>query len=232
MLNRPPSLSPDHRPAIKPIARIQENLLAKAERRLLNWLCARLPAWVKPDHLTSLGLVGALMILIGYVASGADIRWLWLSIAGYCLHWFGDSLDGSLARFRQIERPRFGYFIDHSADGLANLMIMGGLGLSPFVRLDVALFALCGYLLMSIHAFLSARVLGELKLSYIAFGPTELRLMLIAVTLSMFVAHPSGQAGEPWTPLDLLVVTAGAILTLIFLTQTILAARRIAAQGE
>ncbi|MBA3666578.1 MAG: CDP-alcohol phosphatidyltransferase family protein [Sphingomonas sp.] len=213
---------------MKPIERIQQNLLAVAERRVLNWLCARLPEWVKPDHLTSLGLVGALMVLTGYAASALHLGWLWLAIAGYCVHWFGDSLDGSLARFRDIERPRFGYFIDHSCDGLANFMIMAGLGLSPFVRFDVALFALTGYLLMSIHAFLSARVLGELKLSYIAAGPTELRVLLVAVTLSMFAIEP-----EPgWSPFDWLVGAAGAILLAIFVVQTIVTARRIATQGE
>ncbi|MCY7339794.1 MAG: CDP-alcohol phosphatidyltransferase family protein [Sphingomonas bacterium] len=213
---------------MKPVQRIQENLLAGAERRVLNWLCARLPAWVKPDHLTGLGLLGALMVLIGFVASSAEIGWLWLSIAGFCVHWFGDSLDGSLARFRQIERPRFGYFIDHSCDGLANLMIMAGLGLTAFVRLDVALFALTGYLLMSIHAFLAARVLGELSLSFSAFGPTELRLMLIAITLSMFVLEPDPM----WSALDWLIAASGAILLTIFIAQTILTARRIAAEGE
>lgn len=227
----PPDPNSLRRPELKPVDRIQQNLLAVAERRVLNWLCARLPAWVKPDHLTSLGLVGALMVLAGYAASGNQIEWLWLSIAGYLVHWFGDSLDGSLARFRSIERPRFGYFIDHSCDGLANLMIMAGLGLSPFIRLDVALFALTGYLLMSIHAFLAVRVLGELKLSYIAAGPTELRLLLMAITLSMFFIDPAAEHAG-FAPLDWLVAIAGAVLLTLFIAQTIITARRIAIEGE
>lgn len=217
---------------IKPIQRIQGNLLARGERRLLNWFCARLPAWVKPDQLTTLGLVGAAMVLVGYAASGVDRQWLWLAIAGFLVHWFGDSLDGSLARYRQIERPRFGYFIDHSADGLGNLMIVGGLGLSPFVRLDVALAALTGYLLMSIHAFLAVRVLGELRLSYAAAGPTELRLALIAMTLLMMALGHETPHVAGLSAFDFAVALAAGLLILLFIVQTISTGRRIARQGE
>lgn len=217
---------------IKPIQRIQGNLLARAERRLLNWLCARLPAWVMPDQLTTLGLIGAAMVLVGYAASHVDRQWLWLAIAGFFVHWFGDSLDGSLARFRQIERPKFGYFIDHSADGLGNLMIVGGLGLSPFVRLDVSLLALAGYFLLSIHAFLAVRVLGELRLSYAAAGPTELRLALIAMTLLMFVyGREAPQIGSV-SAFDFAVALVAVVLIALFVIQTITTGRRIAEQGE
>jgi archaetidylinositol phosphate synthase len=214
------------------VRRIQENLLAKSERRLLNWLCARLPAAIKPDHLTAIGLVGAALTLAGYAASGTDRWWLWLAVAGYFVHWFGDSLDGSIARHRGIERPRYGYFLDHSADGIGNLFIVGGLGLSPFVRFDVALIALCGYYLMSIHAFLAARVLGELKLSYVAAGPTELRLLLIAITLLMFTFGHNVPHVGPFSAFDLFVGTAGIALILLFVVQTVLTARRLARMGE
>jgi phosphatidylglycerophosphate synthase len=219
-------------PGPEPIRRIQENILAKGERRLLNWLCPRLPAWVTPDSLTILGLVGAAMVAAGYWGSMADAGWLWLSVAGYFVHWFGDSLDGSLARFRKIERPKFGYFIDHSADGIGILLIVGGLGLTPFVRLDVALLALAGYYLMSIHAFLSAKVIGELKLSYVAAGPTELRLVLIAMTLLMFSDGRTTQAPEGYSGFDIFVGVVGVLLILLFIVQTLLTARRIAAEGE
>ena len=89
-----------------PILRIQENVLARQERRLLNWLCPRLPTWVTPDMLTSLALIAAVIIFTGYALSGLNRNWLWLSVAGYFVHWFGDSLDGSIARFRSIERQR------------------------------------------------------------------------------------------------------------------------------
>lgn len=187
---------------------------------------------MKPDQLTTLGLVGAAMVLAGYAASGLDRRWLWLAIAGFFVHWFGDSLDGSLARFRQIERPRFGYFIDHSADGLGNLMIVGGLGLSPFIRLDVSLLALAGYYLLSIHAFLAVRILGELRLSYAAAGPTELRLALIAMTLLMFFYGGEAPRIGHLSAFDAAVGLVAAVLIVLFVYQTITTGRRIAEQGE
>ncbi len=219
------------RPA-KPISRIQENLLASAERKLLFQICRRLPDWVKPDHLTALGVAGAAIVFAGYAASMVRAEWLWLAIVGCVIQWFGDSLDGTLARYRCIERPRFGYFIDHSADGLGILLIVAGLGLSPFVRLDVALIALAGYYLLSIHAFLSARVLGELKLSYVAAGPTELRIVLIGMTLCMlaFGRLPTGLSGFSY--FDLLVGGVGLTLIILFVVQTAVTGRRISAQGD
>lgn len=170
--------------------------------------------------------------MIGYVASGVDSDWLWLAIAGFLVHWFGDSLDGSLARYRQIERPRLGYFIDHSADGLGNLMIVGGLGLSPFVRLDVSLMALAGYYLLSIHAFLAARVLGELRLSYAAAGPTELRLLLIGMTVSMWYYGRETPLIVGYSAFDLAVAIAASLLVVLFIVQTIATGKRIAKEGE
>ena len=113
-------------PDVAPIERIQENVLARSERRLLTWLCARLPGWVTPDLLTYLGLVGALLVFGGYIGTNHSAEWLWLSIVGYAVHWFGDSLDGSLARFRKIERPRYGYFLDHSCGRAATTLVGEG----------------------------------------------------------------------------------------------------------
>lgn len=215
-----------------PLVRIQQNPLAVHERRLLNWICPRLPNWVTPDKLTILALIGAAITFAGYVGSGIDPAWLWASVAGYVLHWFGDSLDGSLARFRSIERPRYGYFVDHSADVLGALLILGGLGLSPFIRLDVALVALAGYYMLAAHAFLSARVVGELKLSFVAAGPTELRLILIALTVAMYAFGHSGPRLGPLGPFDVFVGAVGLVLMLLFVIQTVAMSRRLARQGE
>ncbi|HEV7289135.1 CDP-alcohol phosphatidyltransferase family protein [Sphingomonas sp.] len=209
--------------------RIQQNWLAAGERRILNWLCAHMPAAITPDVLTLTGMVGAVMVFAGYVASNWGINWLALTLAGYAVQWFGDSLDGSLARWRRIERPSYGYFIDHSCDGLANLLIVAGIGLSPFVTMDVAMIALAGYLLMSIHTFLSARVVGELRLSYLAAGPTELRLMLMGMTVMMWVLGPDRGLFGFISGFDLFVGGIGAILILLFLGQTIATGRRLAA---
>lgn len=215
------------------LARIQQNWLAANERRLLTWLCGRMPAWITPDRLTAMGMVGAVMVFAGYVGSNWSSAWLLLAIAGYVVHWFGDSMDGSLARFRHIERPSYGYFIDHSCDGLATLLILAGIGLSPFVTMDIAMIALSGYFLLSIHAFLSARVLGELKLSYLSAGPSELRLMLIILTATMIVLGSGPGLFGAFSGFDIFVGTVGGILILLFIGQTLRTGRRLAlAEGR
>jgi len=188
-----------------------------------------MPAWITPDMLTLCGMAGALAVFVGYVASLANPAWLWLAIGGYFIQWFGDSMDGSLARYRAIERPKYGYFVDHSCDGLATILILAGIGFSPFVRLDVALFALTGYLLLSIHAYLSARVFGEFKLSYLAAGPTELRLLLIGLTLAMLLLGSAPGTFGTVSGFDLFVGAVGSILVILFVIQTFVTARRLAA---
>jgi len=215
---------------LEPVQRIQRNLLAIPERRLLTWLCGVMPRWVTPDRLTSAGVAGAGMTFVGYAASSFGVAWLWLAIAGYVLQWFGDSMDGSLARFRRIERPSYGYFIDHSCDGAVTLLILGGMGFSPFVRVDVAMFAVVGYLLLSIHAYLAARVMGEFKLSYGVAGPTELRFLLIGMTLAMMLSDPVHRPA--FSGFDLIVGCVGAAFVVLFVGQTLIAGRRLARADE
>lgn len=217
-------------PQVAPIERIQENLLARAERRVLTRLCALTPKWVTPDLLTYFGLFGAVLVFAGYLASNLGADWLWLCIAGYVVHWFGDSLDGSLARFRKIERPRYGYFLDHSCDGVATTLVLVGIGATPYVELEAALIALAGYLLLSIHAFLSVRVLGELRLSYLNLGPTELRLILIALTLAMYFVGPTKIVVGALNGFDLFVAGAGLLMIVLFVVQTASKARMLARQ--
>lgn len=224
-MTTPPEASPAE--AAQGLDRIQHNVLAASERRLLNWLCARMPGWFTPDGMTALGMAGAGMTCLGYALSQGSAQWLWLAIAGYVVNWFGDSLDGSLARFRHCERPRFGYFIDHSCDAMATFLILGGMGLSPYVRFDVGLMAAIGYLLMSIHAFLAAKVCGEFRLSYLAAGPTELRLLLIGLTLAMLAQGPEPGVFAPHSGFDLFVGSAAAILVGLFTMQTLTTARRL-----
>jgi phosphatidylglycerophosphate synthase len=186
-----------------------------------------MPAWVTPDKLTVVGIVGAILVFGGYVASNLGDGWLWLAIAGYVVQWFGDSMDGSLARFRKIERPRYGYFLDHSCDGLATALVVVGIGLSNYVMLEVALVALAGYLLISIHAFLAVRVMGELRLSYANMGPTELRLILISLTLAMIAAGPQPWLLNLFTWFDVFVGFSGVCLITLFVVQTLSTARRL-----
>ncbi len=212
---------------MKPVKRIQQNLLAANERRLLDWLCARMPAWVGPDMLTSVGFVGSLMIFAGYAASPLNVQWMWVSIAGYFINWFGDSLDGSIARYRKIERPEYGYFVDHSIDAFSNMLMVIGFGLTPFLRFDVALFALVGYMLLSIHTFLAARVTGEFNLTYLAAGPTEMRLILIGITLGMIYSGTPTIVWQGLSGFDIGTIGLGVILIILFVTHTISTARKL-----
>ena len=170
--------------------RIQTNFLARGERNLLNWLCRRTPSWVTPDHYTAIGFLGASLATVGYALSNWRLGFLLLAAFGIFLNWVGDSLDGSLARFRRIERPQYGYFLDHSFDVINISMIFIGLAMSPYVRSDVALFALVGCLLITVHVLLVNHVEGRFHLGFVGLGPTELRLVLIGFAFDMYFIGP------------------------------------------
>lgn len=208
--------------------RIQRNVLAESEKRLLAWLCPRLPAWVTPDKLTLLAVVAAFAIGAGYALSNFDPAWLAVSVVGYFVHWFGDSLDGTIARYRKIERPRFGYFIDHSADGFASLLILGGIGASPYLRVDVAMFAVVAYLLLAVHTFLLAKVAGDFPLSHMGAGPTELRIILVALTILMGFLGPDVGRVAGFNAFDILFGGLALVLLTIFIVQTLKVGRTLA----
>lgn len=212
-----------------PPQRIQRNLLAAGEKRLLAWLCPRLPKSLTPDRLTGLALVAAFAIGAGYALSNLDPGWLILSVAGFFVHWFGDSLDGTIARYRGVERPRFGYFIDHSCDGLATLVILGGIGVSPYLKVEVAMFTVAGYLLLSLHTFLLAKVADEFPLSHLGAGPTEARLILIALTLAMAWLGPHTGRFEGFNAFDIIFGASALVMIAIFLIQTFRVGRTLAA---
>ena len=207
--------------------RIQGNFLARAERGALDELCLRVPDWLTPDHLTALGLGGAIVTAGGYIASNWHPRFLFVACSGLVLNWFGDSLDGSLARQRGIERPFYGYFVDHSVDALSMVVIMLGLGFSPYVNMGAALFALTGYMLISIHVFIKNHVTGLMQLSFLYFGPTEARIGLILGTCS---AYFIGQKAVrilnlQFQSCSLIAASFGAIFLIIFVVDTIKTAR-------
>lgn len=220
----------DTQSVMQPVERLQGNIFARSERRLLNWLCARLPAFVTPDKMTALGFFGALLIGVGYILSGLNRNWLWLSVAAYFINWFGDSLDGSLARFRKIERPDYGYFLDHSVDSLAIILIVGGIGLSPYIEFEIATIPLLGYLLLAIHTFLSAKVLGEFQLAHAGAGPTELRVMLILLTIAMWAIGPASVGIWDFTVFDAFAFAIGLLLFGLFISSTWRTAMRLRAK--
>ena len=161
--------------------RAKRFLLAEPEARVLEWIAARLPTRVMPDHLTALGVLAALGIAAAYVLSNGDKTWLWAASALLVVHWLGDSLDGTLARVRKTERPRYGYYLDHLVDAFATATIGIGLGLSPYMLLSVGLVIVIAYLILSINTYLETQAFGVFALGYGRLGPTEARLLLIGV---------------------------------------------------
>lgn len=216
----------------KPPVRHQNNVLAANERRLLTWLCARLPRFITPDLLTLLALASAALVCIAYALSNLGDGWLWLAVAGYLGHWFGDSLDGSLARYRKIERPSYGYFIDHSSDGLTTFIMLGGFGLSPYIRLDVALFAVVAYLLLSIHSFLLARVSGDFPMSHAGMGPTEARILLISLTVAMYFTGSTSLIMGQFSVFDIIFIALTGVLLMMFFTSTARAGLKLARRDK
>jgi len=168
--------------------RIQTSILNGIERKTLIWLAERMPRWVTSDMLTLVGVFGAALIGVGYMLSALNYHWLWLSTFGLFVNWFGDSLDGTLARVRNTQRPVYGYYIDHTLDCVNESMMFIGAGLSGFVRLDLAMLAYVLYLLLTINVSINAHLKNEFKLTYAKMGPTEFRLlMVIANTVLIFV---------------------------------------------
>ena len=160
-------------------------LLANVEKRLLRAIAARLPRWIVPDDLTRLGVAAAIAICAAYQLSNDSRAWLWVASALLVVHWLGDSLDGTLARVRKIERPRYGYYLDHLVDALSTAAIGIGLGLSPFMLLSVGTLLVVAYLVLSINVYLESYALGRFSIGYGKVGPTEMRLLLIALNTAL-----------------------------------------------
>ena len=166
-------------------------LLADPERRLLRAIAARLPWWVTSDHLTGFGVLGALGAGAAYALSNFSPGWLWVASALLVVNWFGDSLDGTLARVRRAERPRYGYYLDHVVDAFSTAAIGAGLGLSPYVALSIALAGVLAYLVLSINVYLESAVFGVFRLGYGHVGPTEARIILMVANALLAVSGRS-----------------------------------------
>ena len=194
-------------------------LLARPEARALEWIARRLPARVLPDHLTILALLAAGGIAAAYALSGNGPGWL-LAVCGLLIvHWLGDSLDGTLARVRRIERPTYGYYVDHLADAIATAAIGIGLGLSPFMLLSVGTLIVVAYLVLSINVYLESYAFGRFSIGYGLLGPTELRLILIAlnVALALHLGLDFTVGDLRMTVLDLIgLAIAGTMIALLF----------------
>ncbi len=173
-----------------PHTRDHRSVLAAAERRLLIAIAGRLPRAVHSDHLTLLALAGMAAAGAGFALAGEPSRRLWLVIAGLALNWFGDSLDGTVARVRREERPRYGFYVDHVLDIVGTTILLAGLALSGFMTPWIALATLVAYLLVAGEVFLATAVHGVFRMSFAGVGPTELRLLLAAGAPMLFREPP------------------------------------------
>ncbi len=165
----------------KQAKRIQSSILNPYEKKVLVWLAERMPAWVTSDMLTLVGFLGSCIMATGYALSNLNLQWLWLASFGLVVNWFGDSLDGSLARVRNTQRKIYGFFIDHNVDVINETIMFIGVGCSPLVNMSFAMLALVGYFMLSIFVYIDCHLKGEMRLTYGGLGPTEFRLLLILV---------------------------------------------------
>ena len=168
--------------------RIQTSVLNAAEKKILVWLAERQPKWMTSDILTYIGVSGAVMIAAGYMLSSLNINWLWFSSLGFAVNWYGDSLDGTLARVRKHQRPIYGYYLDHTVDAINEFIMVLGIGLSGLMHLNLALMILAFYFMLTINVSINAHLKKEFKLTYAKLGPTEFRVIMVMVnTLFIYI---------------------------------------------
>ena len=195
-------------------------IVARFEKWALPRIAARLPRWVMPDHLTALGVAAATWIAFCYMKSNSNPDWLYGASLGIVLHWFGDSLDGTLARVRRHQRPRYGFYVDHVVDAAGAVFLLGGLGLSGYMSPVVALILLVAYLLVLVETFLATYTIGTFTMSYLKIGPTELRILLAIGNVVLLVHPRAGVFGREFLLFDVggVVAACGMIATLVVTT--------------
>jgi archaetidylinositol phosphate synthase len=209
---------------IKDHKRVNDILLGPLERPALQWLAAHLPSWASPDMMTVIGIVGSLVITLAYALSRYHPAFLWLATLGFVINWFGDSLDGTLARYRHIERPKYGFYIDHVTDVLTEIIIFLGLGLTPYVKFSVACMCCIAYIAMSVLVYVRMNVMGEFKISYSKLGPTEIRVLAIMLNTGMYFGGlytfklSLGSITSAISPYDLIVSFITILIVYFFAT--------------
>jgi phosphatidylglycerophosphate synthase len=219
--------------------RVNNILLGPIERPILKWLAVHSPKWMNPDIYTAIGVFGSVIILVGYILCRFDPSFFWLATFGFFVNWYGDSMDGTLARYRNIERPIYGFFVDHTTDAIGQVLIFVGLGLSPYVSFNMAILTLAAYLLMSILVYIRSYATGEFKISYGSLGPTEARVLAILLNTAMFFFGK-----QEWhinirllgniliNPYDIFVGVIGLLLLYFFLTTAFQEIIRLAKSGQ
>lgn len=168
--------------------RIQTSILNGVEKKALLFLAERQSAWMTSNILTFIGFIGSVLIAAGYLLSAKNINYIWLSSLGFIVNWYGDSLDGTLARVRNRQRPVFGYYLDHTMDVVCELIMFLGLGLSGLIKFEVSVLILVLYLMLTLNVSINAHLKNEFRLTYAKLGPTEFRVLgIIANTIVIYV---------------------------------------------
>jgi archaetidylinositol phosphate synthase len=205
----------EHRklPAFKNAVRVQESFLARAEKSALLWLAARMPQWANSDHLTLLGFASLIGAGACYWLARWDRLWLLGAIVFLALNWFGDSLDGTLARFRNRQRPRYGFYVDHVVDAVGTFFLLGGMALSGIMSAPVAIGLLIVYLLLMIEVTLATYTIGVFQISFFKMSPTELRIALSIGNL-FALANPVGH----FLGREFLLFDAGGVIGIVGMT--------------
>jgi archaetidylinositol phosphate synthase len=219
--------------------RVNDILLGPLERPALKWLAAHMPAWVTPDKCTIIGVFGALVIAVSYTLSLYDRNFLWLASFGFFVHWFGDSLDGTLARYRGVERPIFGFFVDHTTDTFSATVILLSLGNTPYVSFNIACLTLIAYLLLCVLVFIRTGIAGEFKISYSKLGPTEFRAFAILLNTAMYFGGTQifllrFEVIDPitLTPYDIMIALIGLLLLSFFIMTALRETVRLAKENK
>jgi archaetidylinositol phosphate synthase len=197
--------------------RLQQSFVAATEKRTLVWLAKRTPHSINSDHLTLLGFVAQCLAGVCYALARWNRYILLLGIVFLALNWLGDSLDGTLARVRNCQRPRYGFYVDHMVDTFAAFFLMGGLALSGYIHPAIAFGMLIAFLMLSIEVYLASYTLGQFQLSYWKFGPTEIRILLATGNLALLRWPSMKILGAQLRLLDIggVVGICGMILVLI-----------------
>jgi phosphatidylglycerophosphate synthase len=202
---------------------INTAITAKAEERAKEIICPRIPKWIGPDHLTFIGIIGIVIVSIGFVLGYLNRYYLGLVPLGLVINWFGDSFDGSIARYRKRTRPNYGYYIDKIVDAVVMIVFGLGLGLSGFVKIEVAILMTAIYLAMMINVDLLVYVKGEAKNSFGWFGPTEIRIIGIIIAIVMFFMPVKSYDiyGYLVTQYDIVVLVLSVLMFLILISEIV-----------
>jgi phosphatidylglycerophosphate synthase len=202
---------------------INTAITAKAEERAKEIICPKIPEWIGPDHLTIIGVVGIVIVSTGFVLGFLNRYYLILVPLGLIINWFGDSFDGSIARYRKRTRPNYGYYIDKMVDAIVMIILGLGLGLSGFVKIEIAILFTAVYLAMMINVDLLVYVKGEAKNSFGWLGPTEARIIGIIISIVMFFIPVKSYDiyGYLVTQYDIVVLALSALMFLILISEMV-----------